>query len=184
MSFCDDYTLLDDELNVYRSINYKNVMQMFTNMKTGVIFLGGAWCKNCQAVIHIVNAVAKKNKIRTIHHFDPIITNVFKEEVDWRDCGDLETKMDYYAFIEKIGYKSDTLVQDTLIPRINVPAIIGIKNGDCVGIIDDEYIYDEAGLHFEDEFDDKTVEFEEKLDQLFKRVKAKEKNEQNMPLDI
>lgn len=175
MSFCDVYTLLNDKLNVFRQANYRKVMRMFEKMKTGIIFLGGPWCKNCQAVAGIVNKVAKKNKFRTILHYDPMFVNVFKEEVDWRDCGDLATKLDYYAFIEKIGYKSEVLVQDTLIPRINIPAIVGVKNGECVGIIDEEYVFDDAGLHLENESSDKTVEYENKLDDLFKRVKAKER---------
>ncbi|MDE7213568.1 MAG: hypothetical protein K2N42_03205 [Anaeroplasmataceae bacterium] len=175
MSYNDDYPLLKDKFNVFRSATYDKVMQMFSKFKTGIIYIGGAWCKNCQAVISIINKTAKKNKIRTILHYDPHFIDVFKDEVDLRDCGDLETKLNYYYLIEKIGYKSETLVQDTLIPRLNVPAIIGVKNGICVGVIDEEYINDTEGLHKEGESLDCTEEYSSRLTELFQAVKEKER---------
>ncbi len=176
MNFSDEYTFLKDKFNVFRKANYDKVMGMFQNFKTGIIFIGGGWCKNCQAVAPIVNATAKKNKVRTILHFDPHFINIFKEEVDLRDCGDLETKLNYYYLIEKLGFTSDTFVQNTLIPRLNVPAIIGIKNGICVGIIDDEYVLDTNGLHKEDSDIDQTEEYTNKLTDLFQIVKQREKS--------
>lgn len=175
MSYNDEYPLLKDKFNVFRGATYDKVMQMFNKVKTGVIYIGGAWCKNCQAVISIINKTAKKNKIRTILHYDPHFIDVFKEEVDLRDCGDLETKLNYYYLIEKLEYKSDTLVQDTLIPRLNVPAVIGVKNGICVGVIDEEYILDAGGLHKEGDSLDCTKEYTNRLTELFQTVKQKER---------
>ena len=40
---------------------------MFYKFKTGVIYIGGAWCKNCQAVISLINKTAKKNKINPVY---------------------------------------------------------------------------------------------------------------------
>ena len=172
MSF-ENYDLLKGKIHVFRSVKYDKVMKMFDKFKTGVIFLGGSWCKNCQAVIEIINKTAKKNKIRSIYHFDPKFTNIFDEEVDMRDCGDLETKLNYYYLIEKLGYTNDVLVQDTFIPRIAVPAVIGIKNGTCVGVIEDELILDGDVLHASDSEENVTEEYISKLDALFKKVKAK-----------
>lgn len=174
MSFKDDYPLLDDHFHVFRTVKYDKLMQMFYKFKTGVVYIGGAWCKNSQAVVGILNRTAKKNKIRTITHFDPHYINAFKEEKDMRDCLELEVKLNYYYLIEKLGFKSDIYVQDTLIPRLPVPAVIGIKNGVCVGIITDEYILDEKGLHVEASDEDMSVVYEEKLTELFKKVKSKE----------
>ena len=173
MNFNAEYPLLNDHFHVFKNVNYKKMMSIINKFKSGVILVGGAWCKNCQAVMHIINDVAKENKIRSVNHFDPKFINIFKEEVDLRDCLDLETKLDYYYFIEKIGFKSKTLVKDTLIPRLPVPAVIGIRNGVCVGIITDEYVLDEKGLHTEDSEEDKTLEYRAKLDELFKTVKEK-----------
>lgn len=173
MNYTEEYTLLDDRLNVFKSVTYDKMMQLIDKFKTGIIYIGGAWCKNCQAVVHIINRVAKKNKIKTVYNYDPHFINVFKEEVDLRDCGDLETKLNYYYFIEKIGFKSDTLVRDTLIPRLNVPAIIGLKNGICVGVIDEEYVMDDSGLHKEGCMQDVTADYEAKLTDLFQKVKKK-----------
>lgn len=174
MSFKDDYPLLDDHFHVFRAVNYAKLMQMFYKFKTGVIYIGGAWCKNCQAVIGIINHTAKKNKIRTIQSFDPHYINAFKEEVDMRDCLELEVKLNYYYLIEKLGYKSDIYVQDTLIPRLPVPAVIGVKNGVCVGIVTEEYIMDDKGLHKADSDEDMSVFYENKLTELFKTVKKKD----------
>lgn len=172
MSF-ENYELLKGKIHVFKGVSYDKVMKMLDKFKTGVIMVGGSWCQNCQAVVGIVNKTAKKNKIRTIYHFDPKFINVFKEEVDLRDCGDLETKLNYYYLIEKINYTNDKLVQDTLIPRMPVPAIIGIKNGDCVGVVDDEYILDGDILRSPDNDEDKTEEYIDKLNSLFMKVKAK-----------
>lgn len=174
MNYNDEYPLLKDKFNVFRTASYDKVMQMFHKFKTGVIYVGGAWCKNCQAVISLINKTAKKNKIRTILHYDPHFINVFKEEVDLRDCGDLETKLNYYYLIEKMQYKNDTLVQDTLIPRLNVPAVIGVKNGICVGVIDEEYIQDDLGIHKEGDSIDCSESYIHRLNDLFQMVKAKE----------
>ena len=172
MSF-ENYDLLKGKIHVFRSVKYEKVMKMLEMFKTGVIFIGGSWCKNCQAVIEIINKTAKKNKIRSIQHFDPKFINIFKEEVDMRDCGDLETKLNYYYLVEKLGFKSDILVQDTFIPRIPVPAVIGIKNGACVGIVAEEYVLDNDVLHAEGSDVNMMDEYVAKLEQLFKRVKAK-----------
>lgn len=173
MSFNDEYELLHDHFSVFRKVDYKKMMNMIYKFKSGVIYIGGAWCPNCQAIMGILNKTAKKNHIRTIKCFDPLFTNVFKETVDFRDCLDLETKLDYYYLIEKIGYKSDVLVKDTLIPRLPIPAVIGIKNGNCVGIVAEEYLMDEKGLHSADSDVDMTQAYEDRLTELFKKVREK-----------
>ena len=73
---------------------------------------------------------------------------------------------------EKLGYKNETLVQDTFIPRISVPAVIGVKNGVCIGVVEDEYILENDILHIEGSTEDKKEEYIEKLNNLFKKVKA------------
>ena len=170
MSF-ENYRDLKGKIHVFKSVTYEKVMKMLEKFKTGVIFMGGSWCENCQAVVSIINKTAKKNKIRSINHFDPRFMNIFQEEVDLRDCEDLESKLNYYYLIEKIGYTSENLVPDTFIPRITVPAIIGIKNGTCVGIIEDEYLLDDDVLHLKDSTEDKTEEYIKKLNELFQKVK-------------
>ncbi len=174
MNYNDVYPLLKDRFNVFRNASYDKVMQMFHKFKTGIVFIGGSWCKNCQAVVSIINKTAKKHKIKTILHYDPHFIDIFKDEVDIRDCGTLENKLDYYYLIEKLEYKSDIYVDDTLIPRIKVPAVIGIKNGICVGVIDEEYILDDLGLHKENEVEDHTEDYINKLDELFERTILKE----------
>lgn len=173
MNWLNDYPLLKDRSHVFKEINYDKVMRMIYRFKTGIIFMGGAWCQNCQAIIGIVNQAAKKSKIRTIYHFDPRFENVFKEQVDLRDCSDLETKLNYYYLVEKLGFTGDVYVEDTLIPRMSVPSIIGIKNGVCIDIISEEYILDQKGLHYEDDDQDRSEEFFNRLLNLFQSIKSK-----------
>ena len=175
MSFSKDYINLD-HFSVFKSITYDKMMQLFHRLKTGVLMIGGPWCQNRQAVMGIVNHVAKKNRIHTIYCYDPHFVNVFKEIDDLRDCKDLDTKLKYYELIEKIGYRSPELVQDTLIPRLPVPAIIGVKNGDCIGIISDEYLLDDYGLHTVDSKVDHRQEYETRLTKLFQLIKPKRKH--------
>lgn len=172
MRFLSEYNL-DDYFHVFKHVSYKKMMDMIYEFKSGVILICGPWCKNCQAVMNIINSTAKENKIRSIHCYDPQFVNIFKEKVDLRDCLSLEDKLEYYYLIEKIGYKSNVLVKDTLIPRLPIPAVIGIKNGNCVGIITDEYILDEKGLHAKGSDVDMTEDYKAKLTELFKAVKAK-----------
>lgn len=173
MNFSDEYPLLKGR-HIFKSITFENMIRMIYKFKTGVILIGGSWCKNCQAVIGIINETAKENKIRTVYCYDPRFINIFKEEEDLRDCKSLETKLNYYELVEKIGFKSDEYVVDTLIPRIKVPAVIGLRNGICVGIIESEYINDKIGLHEESSAVDMTSEYKNSLTSLFKKVKAKE----------
>ncbi|MDE5565858.1 MAG: hypothetical protein K2I77_02620, partial [Anaeroplasmataceae bacterium] len=70
MNFTEEYALLNDKLNVFRSVNYEKMMKMIYKFKTGIIYIGGAWCKNCQAIIQLLNKTAKKNKIKTIYNYD------------------------------------------------------------------------------------------------------------------
>ena len=173
MTFVQEYQLLEDRFHVFKSITYDKMMKMLTQFKTGIIYIGGAWCKNCQAIVALLNKTAKASKIRTVYNYDPHFINVFKEEVDLRDCGDLETKLKYYALVEKVGFKSDELVVDTLIPRMPVPMILGIKNGSCIGMVSGEYVLDQEGLHEEGSCEDQTEQFVSKLKELFKNVKEK-----------
>ena len=169
----ENYELLKGKLHVFKSAKYEKVIKMLDNFKTGVIFVGGSWCPNCQAVVDIINKTAKKNKIRSIQHYDPKFTNAFNEVVDLRDCGDLDTKLNYYCLVEKIGYESEKVVPETLIPRISVPAVVGIKNGTCVGIVEGEYLLDGDILHEKDSDIDMKEDYINKLEQLFKKVNEK-----------
>ena len=133
MDFVKEYKYLEDEENIFKSIDYDQLMDMINNLGSGLVVMGGPWCEYTKAVMKEINDIGKKAGIDVIYNYDPRFVDVFKEVTDLRECKTLETKLKYYALVEKIHFKSDELVQDTLISKIDTPFIFGIKNGECVG---------------------------------------------------
>lgn len=175
MDYCKEYEHLLDEEHVFQQISYEGVIHLLDSFGTGFVFIGGPWCKNCQAIISDLNEIAKEAGIDTIYNYDPRFVNEFKREVDIRDCSNLDLKLKYYAFIEKIKYKSHEFVKNTLIPRIPVPFFVAIRNGLCVGYYSIELIKDENGLHLEDSLDDKYHEFKSHILSLITKVNQNRK---------
>lgn len=170
MDFCLEYEFLNDENHVFKSISYEELIDLLDGFGSGLFYIGGAWCKNCQAIIKDLNDIAKKLGLDVVYNYDSKFINVFKEEEDLRDCKTLENKLKYYAIVEKIKFKSEELVVDTLIPRIHVPFIFAMKNGSCVGYYSEELIKDELGLHKEGSNEDKTIDFTLAISDLINKV--------------
>lgn len=171
MDYCLEYQYLTDENHIFKCINYDELMEHINGFESGLYYIGGAWCKNCQAIIKELNEIGKKLGLDVIYNYDSKFINIFKEEEDLRDCKSLEIKLKYYAIVEKLKYKSDELVIDTLIPKIHIPFIFGMKNGTCIGYYSPEFIKDEKGLHEEDDTEDKTIEFICNVSDLIHKVK-------------
>ena len=171
MDFCKEYNYLIDENHIFKEIDYDTLIHLLDGFDTGLVMIGGPWCKNCQAVIKEVNEIGKREGLDVIYHYDPKFINVFKEEDDLRNCSTLEIKLKYYALVEKIGFKSTELVTDTLIPKIHVPFFIAIRNGNCVGYYTAELIKDSNGFHKEGELEDRTIEFVLALQSLISKIK-------------
>ena len=62
MSYNDEYPLLKDKFNVFRSATYDKVMEMFYKFKTGVVYIGGAWCKIVKQLYLYLIELRKKIK--------------------------------------------------------------------------------------------------------------------------
>ena len=45
MTFVQEYQLLEDRFHVFKSITYDKRIKLLTQFKTGIIYIGGAWCK-------------------------------------------------------------------------------------------------------------------------------------------
>jgi len=170
MDYCKEYEFLNDKDHIFKSISYDELIDLLDGFGTGLIFIGGPWCPNCQAIINDLNGIGKKLGLDVIYNYDPKFINIFQEEEDLRDCKTLEHKLKYYAIVEKIKYKSEELVVDTLIPRRHVPFIFGIKNGSCIGYFDKELIKDDAGLHLADSTEDQTIDFTLAISDLINKV--------------
>ncbi len=173
MNYCEEYTNLNDENHIYKSISYDELRNLIDSFGTGLIYIGGPWCKNCQAIIDVVNSIGKKRGLECIYNYDPKFTNIFGEVEDLRDCKTLEEKLKYYYLVEKLGFKSNELVENTLIPKFHCPFFIALKNGSCVGYYTSELVKD-TYLHKENETEDMSVDFFDNIISLIEKVQKKE----------
>ena len=143
MVYSEEYTNLDGD-NVFKEITYNEFMDMFEHLETGIVLLGGAWCKNAQIIVPYANTLAKKKGLDVIYNFDLKYENELGRQGDLRTGTSLDHRMEYFNIAEKTGIQSDTVVENTMMPRIPSPTFIAIKNGTTVGYFTAKYIKDEA----------------------------------------
>lgn len=143
MVYSEEYTNLDGD-NVFKEITYDEFMDMFEHLETGIVLLGGAWCKNAQIIVPYANTLAKKKGLDVIYNFDLKYENELGRQGDLRTGTSLDHRMEYFNIAEKTGIQSDTVVENTMMPRIPSPTFIAIKNGTTVGYFTAKYIKDEA----------------------------------------
>ena len=143
MVYSEEYTNLDGD-NVFKEITYDEFMDMFEHLETGIVVLGGAWCKNAQIIVPYANTLAKKKGLDVIYNFDLKYENELGRQGDLRTGTSLDHRMEYFNIAEKTGIESDTVVENTMMPRIPSPTFIAIKNGTTVGYFTAKYIKDET----------------------------------------
>lgn len=143
MVYSKEYTNLDGD-NVFKEITYDEFMDMFEHLETGIVLLGGAWCKNAQIIVPYANTLAKKKGLDVIYNFDLKYENELGRQGDLRTGTSLDHRMEYFNIAEKTGIQSDTVVENTMMPRIPSPTFIAIKNGATVGYFTAKYIKDET----------------------------------------
>ena len=143
MVYSEEYTNLDSD-NVFKEITYNEFMDMFEHLETGIVLLGGAWCKNAQIIVPYANTLAKKKGLDVIYNFDLKYENELGRQGDLRTGTSLDHRMEYFNIAEKTGIESDTVVENTMMPRIPSPTFIAIKNGTTVGYFTAKYIKDET----------------------------------------
>lgn len=68
MVYNEAYKNLKDEHNVFKEITYEEFMDMFEHLETGIVLLGGAWCKNAQIIVPYANTLAKKKGVDVIYN--------------------------------------------------------------------------------------------------------------------
>lgn len=142
--YVDKYDYLDDTDNVFKSISLEDLLDKLEK-DSFVLYVGGAWCPNCQAIVKFVNEVAKANNISTVYNFDTRISSLKTKENDIRNCNNEAQENLYRLFIEAISYvnPNGTTTEGTDIPRLAVPAIIVVKDGKVLDTLVREYFYNE-----------------------------------------
>ncbi len=173
MDYCLEYQYLNDENHLYKEINIDELIDLLDSFYSGIVYIGGPWCPNCQAIIDLANNIAKKRGITEIYNLNTRFVNIYGEIEDLRDCKTLETKLKYYQIVEKLGFQSDELVKDTLISKMRVPFFLGMKHGICVGYFSAEYLRDGVLLHEEGSTEDKTIDFADELIDLITQTQEK-----------
>jgi thiol-disulfide isomerase/thioredoxin len=79
--FNDKYEYLKDENNVFVSIRYEDLMKRL-DTDTFILYVGGAWCPNCQASVKFINEAAKELNIDKVYNFDTRISSLKTAEKD------------------------------------------------------------------------------------------------------
>ena len=176
MDFCSEYKYLNDPENVFVDLKYEDLIQILDNFGSALVIIGGSLSENMQAVMKEVNDIAKREGVEKVLVYNPRFINVFQEEEDLRDCLTLENKLKYYYIVEKTKFKSDTLVRDTLIAKMDVPTFFAIKNGTCVDYFTSKYVKDPY-IHLENDLEDRTLEFDLRLTSLIRKLKEKRRFE-------
>lgn len=172
MDFNEKYKLLTDKNHIYEEVSYNRLMDLVNGFTTGIFYIGGPWCESCQLIIEILNDVCKKNNIDVIYNYDPKFINILKEEEDLRDCKSLEVKLKYYELVEKIGFNNSTeeCVKDTLISKMHVPFIFGMRNGTCVDFFSMELSLHNGKDELKDEAASGKIEFISRLNELINKT--------------
>lgn len=125
--FSQEYTLVpDDNVFVYSSVD--EIIDILEN-GTGVVYLGFPECQWCDQYVVYLNEVAKENGISEIHYY-----NIREDR-----SNNSENYQRIVALLE--DYLEDDEEGN---PRIYVPAVIFMNNGEIVGF-DDETSLDTDG---------------------------------------
>lgn len=174
LDYVEKYDFLNDETNVFKSIEYKDLLNKLEE-DTFVLYVGGAWCPNCQAVVKFINESAKANNIEFVYNFDTRISSLKTKENDIRNCNNEAQLNLYRKLIESLEYTnpSGTTTEGTDVQRLAVPAIFVIKDGNVLGSLVREYFYDEENdlLYVYGEEIDRKEEYMEELNSLFSLLK-------------
>ena len=125
--FAEEYTLVpDDNVFVYSSVD--EIIDILEN-GTGVVYLGFPECQWCEAYVVYLNEVAKERGISEIHYY-----NIREDR-----SNNTENYQRIVALLEE--YLENDEEGN---PRVYVPAVIFMNNGEIVGF-DDETSLDTDG---------------------------------------
>ena len=120
LKFAEEYTLVPDD-NVFVYSDVDEIIDILEN-GTGVVYLGFPECQWCDLYVVYLNEVAKENGILEIHYY-----NIREDR-----SNNTENYQKIVALLE--DYLED---DEDGNPRIYVPAVIFMNNGEIVGF-DDE----------------------------------------------
>lgn len=171
--YINQYDYLIDNVKIV-SVDYQTVMNKMKK-DSFILYVGGAWCPNCQAVAKFINdAAIETNQI--VYNFDTRIGVEKTMESDIRNCFDKASYNLYKKFIEASSYvnPNQTVTENTDVYRMSVPTILVYQDGKLLDFISEEYFYDGTILFKKEEFhlENKTDYSEEFYNSLLKLFAA------------
>ena len=66
----NDYPNIEDKHHVFEEIEINDVLKKLENKKSFYLILGFPECPWCQAIMPVLNDVAKDNKVKTIYYIN------------------------------------------------------------------------------------------------------------------
>lgn len=115
-----DYPQLIDQKHVFESIEVNEVKNMFDNHNDFYLVMGFSDCPWCQALIPILNEVAKENQVKIVYYLD------IKEIRD----NEKATGYDIFSDLTNTVFKA---IIDQEKNRVNAPTFIKVEKGEIVG---------------------------------------------------
>ena len=148
--YSENYKYLDDEKSVFIKVDYDKLQEIIDGGESAIIYFGGSWCPNCQAVVKFVNEIAKEMYLSNIYNFDTKID--FNGEVrDIRRCNTDSDVQLWSDIVNKIEFSSGNVVMKDEVAVVDkngkelstmpVPTFVVIKEGKVVGQLTEELFY-------------------------------------------
>ncbi len=111
----NDYPNIDDKRHVYKEIEVNDVIKKIEKKESFVLIMGFPECPWCQAIMPVLNEVAKENKVKTVYY-------LYIKDI--RDNTSSEGHNDYLKLQD--NYFNDAIDEKN---RINAPTVVKVENG-------------------------------------------------------
>ena len=112
----NDYPNIEDKQHVYKEIEINDLLDKLEKGKTFYVILGFPECPWCQAIMPVLNTVAKENNIKEIYYIN------IKEIRD----NTLSSGHKEYKQLEENYFKDALDVEKN---RLNAPTFVKVENG-------------------------------------------------------
>ena len=113
----NDYPNIEDKNHVFEELEINDVLKKLENKKSFYLILGFPECPWCQAIMPVLNDVAKDNKVKTIYYINIKQIRDNSEAVGHNEYKQLEE-----------NYFKDAL--DVEKNRLNAPTFVKVENGE------------------------------------------------------
>lgn len=130
-----DYETINIKMKEIRLLHF---LKMVENKESFILLFGGAWCRNCKAIVPVLNEFLIKNNL-SVYELDPREGMKKRRGSDIRKS-DTKDKIRKYTKISNI-FNFDSLEESSNgLKKISVPFIVKIKDGKAISYYSKEYL--------------------------------------------